>query len=101
MAPAMAKRRAGAHHQELAQIAIAHLGDAPKPLFAPARMLARRQAEESGELAPAGEHAGVLDRGHDRRGGDRALRGLRSRSTGPYAPSRQACLRIVAMSFIR
>src|SRR5208337_3702321 len=26
---AMAKRRAGAHHQKLAQVAVAHLGDAP------------------------------------------------------------------------
>src|SRR5580700_3077566 len=69
---AMTKRRAGAYDQKLAQIAVAHLGDAPEPLLAPARVLARRQAEEGGELAPAGEGAGVLDGGHDRRGGDRA-----------------------------
>src|SRR5271166_2492697 len=52
MASAMAKGRAGAHHQELAQITVAHLGDAPEPLLAPGRTLARRQAEEGGELAP-------------------------------------------------
>src|SRR5580658_3505037 len=69
---AMTKRRAGAHHQELAQVAVAHLGDAPEPRFAAGRVLARRQAEEGGELAPAGEFACVLDRGHDCRGGDRA-----------------------------
>src|SRR5271155_2208567 len=38
----------------------------------PSRVLPWRQAEEGGELAPAGEGAGVLDRGHDCRGGDRA-----------------------------
>src|SRR5208282_6079604 len=69
---AMAKRRAGAHDQELAQVAVAHLGDAPEPHFAAGRVLAWRQAKEGGELAPAGEFACVLDRGHDRRGGDRA-----------------------------
>src|SRR5208337_1827993 len=69
---AMAKGRAGAYHQEFAQVAVAHLGDAPEPLFAPGRTLARRQAEEGGELAPAGEGAHVLDRGCDRRAGDRA-----------------------------
>src|SRR5208337_3650468 len=52
MASAMAKRRAGTHHQELAQITVAHLGDEPEPLLAPGRTLARRQAEEGGELAP-------------------------------------------------
>src|SRR5271165_3366037 len=72
MAFAMAERRAGAHHQKLAQVAVAHLGDAPEPRFAAGRVLARRQAEEGGELAPAGEDAGVLDRGHNRRCGDRA-----------------------------
>src|ERR1700730_18320979 len=72
MASAMTKRRAGAYDQKLAQVAVAHLGDAPKPRFAAGRVLARRQAEEGGELAPAGEGAGVLDRGHDRRCGDRA-----------------------------
>src|SRR5271169_2752288 len=69
---AMAKRRAGAHDQQLAQVTVAHLGDAPEPRFAAGRVLARRQAEEGGELTPAGEGAGVLDGGHDRRGGDRA-----------------------------
>src|ERR1700722_12791226 len=58
--------------QKLAQVAVAHLGDAPEPRFAAGRVLARRQAEEGSELAPAGEGAGVLDRGHDRRCGDRA-----------------------------
>src|ERR1700722_19517950 len=72
MASAMTQRRAGAYDQKLAQVAVAHLGDAPEPRFAAGRVLARRQAEEGGELTPAGEGAGVLDRGHDRRGGDRA-----------------------------
>ena len=72
MASAMAQRRAGAHHQKLAQVAVAHLCDAPEPRFAAGRVLARCQAEEGSELTPAGEGAGVLDRGHDRRGGDRA-----------------------------
>jgi hypothetical protein len=30
----MAQRRAGAHHQKLGQVAVAHLCDAPKPRFA-------------------------------------------------------------------
>ena len=68
----MTKRRAGAHDQKLAQIAVAHLGDAPEPRFAAGRVLARCQAEEGSEFTPAREGAGVLDRGHDRRGGDRA-----------------------------
>src|ERR1700731_1513320 len=69
MASAMTKRRAGAYDQKLAQVAVAHLGEAPKPRFAAGRVLARRQAEEGGELAPASEGAGVLDRGHARRCG--------------------------------
>ena len=44
--------RAGPDDQELAQIAVAHLGDAPEPRLAAGRALARRQAEEGGELAP-------------------------------------------------
>src|ERR1700735_1028612 len=72
MASAMAQRRAGAHHQKLAKIAVAHLCDAPKPRFAAGRVLARCQAKEGGELTPAGEGAGVLDRSPDRRCGDRA-----------------------------
>src|SRR5271157_329190 len=52
------ERGAGAHHQKLAQVAVAHLGDPPEPRFAAGRVLARRQAEEGGELAPAGEDAG-------------------------------------------
>src|SRR5580693_6312522 len=76
MASAMAQRRAGAHHQKLAQIAVAHLGDAPKPRFAAGRVLARCQAKEGSELTPAGEGAGVLDRGPDRRCGDRADAGM-------------------------
>src|ERR1700729_1593720 len=63
---------AQAHHQKLAQVAVAHLCDAPEPRFAAGRVLARCQAEEGSELTPAREGAGVLDGGHDRRGGDRA-----------------------------
>src|SRR4029077_16256993 len=66
MASAMAQRRAGAHHQKLAQVAVAHLCDAPEPRFAAGRVLARRQAEEGSELTPAREGAGVLDCGHER-----------------------------------
>src|SRR6516164_5358446 len=66
MAFAVTERRAGAHDQQLAQITVAHLGDAPEPCLAAGRALAWRQAEEGGELAPAGEVAHVLDRGHDR-----------------------------------
>ena len=36
----------------------------------------RCQAEEGSELTPAGEGAGVLDRGPDRRGGDRPTPGM-------------------------
>ena len=67
MASAMAQRRAGAHHQKLAQVAVAHLCDAPEPRVAAGRVLARRQAEERSELTPTCEDPGVLDRGHDRR----------------------------------
>jgi hypothetical protein len=51
----MAERRAGAYDQQLAQVTVAHLGDAPEPWLAAGRALAWRQAEEGGELAPAGE----------------------------------------------
>ena len=54
---AMAERRAGPDDQQLAQVAVAHLGDAPEPLLAAARPLARRQAEQGGELAAGGESA--------------------------------------------
>ena len=43
MASAMAQRRAGAHHQKLAQVAVARLCDAPEPRFAAGRVLARRR----------------------------------------------------------
>ena len=43
----MTKRRAGAYDQKLAQIAVAHLGDAPEPRFAAGRVLARFQAAAS------------------------------------------------------
>src|ERR1700720_4423322 len=76
MASAITKRRAGAYDQKLAQVAVAHLGDAPEPRFAAGRVLARRQAEEGGELTPAREGAGVLDRGHDRRCGDGPTPGM-------------------------
>src|ERR1700685_3537723 len=39
LAFAMAQRRAGAHHQKLAQVAVAHLGDPPEPRFAAGRVL--------------------------------------------------------------
>src|SRR5580693_2956647 len=52
MASAMAQRRAGAHHQKLAQIAVAHLGDAPKPRFAAGRVLARCQARKAANSRP-------------------------------------------------
>ena len=55
----------------------------PSRFLAAGRALARRQAEEGGELAPAREGAGVLDGGHDRRGGDRADAG-----NGHQAPGR-------------
>src|ERR1700734_191749 len=57
---------------EAEQVAVAHLCDAPQPRFAAGRVLARCQAEEGRELTPAREGAGVLDGGHNRRGGDRA-----------------------------
>src|SRR5277367_6164900 len=37
MASAMAQRRAGAHHQKLAQVAVVHLCDAPEPRFVAGR----------------------------------------------------------------
>ena len=49
MASAMAQRRAGAHHQKLALIAVADLCDVPEPRSAAGRVLARRQAEEGSE----------------------------------------------------
>ena len=69
---AVAKGRARALNQQLAQIAVAHLGDPPEPRLAAGRSLARGQSEKSGELPPAGKLAEVLDRGEKRRGGDRA-----------------------------
>jgi hypothetical protein len=67
---AMNERGAGAHDEQLAQIAIAHLADAPQALLAAARTLARRQAEEGGKLPAVGEGSRFLDGGDDRRCGD-------------------------------
>src|SRR5208337_1936540 len=52
MAFAVAKGRAGAHHQKLAQVAVAHLGDAPEPLFASGRTLARSQPRKAENSRP-------------------------------------------------
>jgi hypothetical protein len=59
MAFAMAERRAGDGDQQLTQVTVAHLGDAPGSWFAAGRVLPWRQAEV--ELAPDGEVAHVLD----------------------------------------
>ena len=76
LASAMARRsRMRPPPEGLAQVAVAHLCDAPEPRFAAGRVLARCQAEEGSELTPAREDVGVLDRGHDRRCGDRANAG--------------------------
>jgi hypothetical protein len=44
----------------------------PSRVLPPVRFWRGGQAEEGSELTPAGEGAGVLDRGPDRRCGDRA-----------------------------
>ena len=65
------RQQSGGCRLPTAWAAEAQFVPSPKPASATgSECLARRQAEESGELAPAGEHAGVLDRGHDRRGGE-------------------------------
>ena len=54
MASAMAQRRAGAHHQKLAQVPVAHLGDAAEPLLAPVELwrgVKPRKAANSRPLA--------------------------------------------------
>jgi hypothetical protein len=48
------KRRAGAHDQKLAQVSVAHPGDAPEPFLAPGRTLAWREPEEGRELEDGG-----------------------------------------------
>src|SRR5260370_32445842 len=68
----MSNRREAADIQEIAKMAVAHLVDAPQPLLAAGRAVARRKPEEGGELAPARKRAHVLNRRNDRRGGDRA-----------------------------
>jgi len=72
---AMAKRRAGAHDEQFAQVTIAHLGDAPEPLFAAGRILARRQPEGGSELPATGESTRLPHGGDDRLRGDRANTG--------------------------
>ena len=50
----MAKCGAGAHHQKLAQVPVAHLGDAPEPLLAPVELwrgVKPRKAANSRPLA--------------------------------------------------
>ncbi len=65
------ERGTSAHDQKLAQVAVARLGDPPKPRFAAGRMLAG-SARGGGELPSAGKCGEVLDRGEKRHGGDRA-----------------------------
>ncbi len=45
--------RGRSYHQQLAQIAVAHPGDAAPPILAAGRVLSGNQAQEGGEL-PAG-----------------------------------------------
>jgi hypothetical protein len=58
----VAERRRCAYDQELAQISIAHLADAPRALLAAARVLARRKAEKGGKRAAARKRRDIADR---------------------------------------
>jgi hypothetical protein len=55
--------RGGADHQQLPEIAVALLGDAPEPVLAAGRVLARDQTQEGGELAAGAEQGQVGYRG--------------------------------------
>ena len=81
---AVAKRRAGAHHPELAQAAVAPiLVMRPSRCLPPVELWRGVKAEEGGKFTPAGEGARILNRGQDRRGGDRTDAG-----NGHQPPSR-------------
>ena len=95
----MTKGRAGAYDQKLAQIAVAHLGDAPEPL--PPRSSSAGAASGRGRrrirawLAKAPR---VLDGGHDRRGGDRVDAGNCDQPLGPLVGLDRRCELLVDRS---
>ncbi len=59
-----------ANDQQLAQVAVALLGDAPEPVFTAGGVLARDQTQEGGELAAGVEGRGIDDRRRQGRGGN-------------------------------
>lgn len=68
------QHRAGAMHEQGAQIAIAALGDPAMAGHAAARVLARDQPQPGGELPAVGKIASIADRG-DQRGENTYLQG--------------------------
>ena len=81
----------GAHDKQFAQIAIAHLRNAPELRLAARRVLLGRQAEKGGELARAGEAGCILNGRRHRRGGDRAEAGNAHQPTRRFVLLRKLC----------
>lgn len=72
LVPGAPDQRGRPHHQQLAQVSVAHLGDAAEAILASALFLRRRQTQPSGELAARAELRGIGDGCSQRRGTHRA-----------------------------
>jgi hypothetical protein len=62
----MAERRAGAHDEKLAQVTVAHIGDAPEPRLAAVERWRGVRPRKAANSRPLAKTLNVLDRGHDR-----------------------------------
>ena len=64
------QKRCRPQDEQFPDISVALLGDGPECLLAATRILARRQAEPGGEIAPRFEHVRIRHAGRDHRGDD-------------------------------
>ncbi len=71
-------------HQQLAQIAIAALGNAPEPLLVARRILPWHQSQPGRKLSPGFELIGLPDGGHKSRSRDHADAGDRCQSAAGF-----------------
>jgi len=90
LAPGVADDGGGAEDEEVAQVAISHLGDGSHALLATGRVLLGHEAEPGGELAARAEDSGIADGRGERGGGDEADPGYRLKA---LAGGRGAMLR--------
>jgi len=76
-----AHKRRHANNEQLAQVLVAHLGDAPEPFLATTRLLKWRQSQPGRELSPRAELMRVGDRCGQGRRADRPDTGDRHEPT--------------------